>query len=95
MNLIEQYKAAIQRGEIDSDPGQREILEHMQRLAEDLKKNVSWFPWGKKHPIKGLYIYGPVGVGKTYLVDLFYQHIDEEKRQDFIFIILCSKLTLN
>lgn len=58
MSLIEQYEAAIYRGEIDSDPEQREILEHMQRLAEDLqKKSDSWFPWRKKHPIKGLYIY--------------------------------------
>ncbi|HAT8316509.1 TPA: cell division protein ZapE [Legionella pneumophila] len=86
MSLIEQYEAAIYRGEIDSDPEQREILEHMQRLAEDLqKKSDSWFPWRKKHPIKGLYIYGPVGVGKTYLVDLFYQHIDEEKKARFHF----------
>lgn len=86
MNLVQQYQAAIDRGEIDDDLYQREIVGHMQRLANDLKKmNRLWFPWVYKNSIKGLYIYGPVGVGKTYLVDLFYQYVEEEKKARFHF----------
>lgn len=86
MNLLAHYDAAIHRGEIDNNSAQREILEHMQRITEDLKKaDKSWFPWKKRFPIKGLYIYGPVGVGKTYLVDLFYQYVEEEKKARFHF----------
>lgn len=86
MNLMAQYDAAIQRSEIDDDPKQREILTHMQRLADELtQSNTSWFPWLHQKLIKGLYIYGPVGVGKTYLVDLFYQYVEEKKKTRFHF----------
>jgi cell division protein ZapE len=32
-----------------------------------------------------LYVYGPVGVGKTYLVDMFYQYVEEKKKSRFHF----------
>ncbi|MGC1181886.1 cell division protein ZapE [Legionella sp.] len=86
MMLISYYDAAIHRGEIDDDPLQRELLIRMERLVNDLKKvNSLWFSRVWKTPIKGLYIYGPVGVGKTYLVDLFYEHIQERKKARFHF----------
>ncbi|MGL5741205.1 MAG: cell division protein ZapE [Legionella sp.] len=85
-NLITQYEAAIQRGEIDDDSLQREILAHMQRLADELKKsNSSWFYPLFQSRLKGLYLYGPVGVGKTYLGDLFYEHLEEKKKARFHF----------
>jgi cell division protein ZapE len=86
MTLMAQYDAAIARGEINDDPLQREILTHMERLASDLKAaNASWFSRFRKSYVKGLYIYGPVGVGKTYLVDLFYDHVDVPKKARFHF----------
>ena len=86
MKLITQYEDAIARGEIDNDPLQRELLVPMQRLADELATPAgSWFHWGKKKLIKGLYIYGPVGVGKTYLVDMFYEYVAEEKKARFHF----------
>lgn len=86
MNLMAQYDAAIQRNEIDDNPRQRDILAQMQRLDNELtESNKSWFSWLHKKSIKGLYIYGPVGVGKTYLVDLFYQYVGEKKKARFHF----------
>jgi len=87
MNLISNYDAAIAKGEIIDDPVQREILQPMQRLAVELANTTqqSWFSWLQKKTIKGLYIYGPVGVGKTYLVDLFYDSIPEKKKARFHF----------
>ena len=86
MSLMLHYEAAIHRGEINDDPLQREILEQMERLAADLHKvNSSWCLRLCKQQIKGLYVYGPVGAGKTYLVDLFYQHIEESKKARFHF----------
>lgn len=86
MTLMNQYETAILGGEIDDDPLQREILVRMQRLANDLKKaNSSWIYRLGKPYIKGLYLYGPIGAGKTYLVDLFYEHVEENKKARFHF----------
>lgn len=80
------YQEAIDKGEITDDPRQREILVHMQRLTDQLEKDRhSWFSWIPKHQIKGLYIYGSVGVGKTYLIDMFFEHLPERKKARFHF----------
>lgn len=85
MRVVESYNAAIARGEISDDSVQRVVLEHLQRLCSDLEQDKArWFSWPKKK-IQGLYIYGPVGVGKTYLVDLFYASIPIEKKARFHF----------
>jgi cell division protein ZapE len=82
MRLIKGYEEAIRRGEIEDDEGQRQVLDSMQRLADDLLlPRRSWLNWLQNRPEPvGLYIYGPVGVGKTYLLDLFYQSIDEVQK---------------
>lgn len=86
MTLLEIYQAAIARGDINDDPLQRAILIQMQCLADELAQpQSSWFAWAKKKHIQGLYIYGSVGVGKTYLVDLFYDGISEKKKARFHF----------
>jgi cell division protein ZapE len=86
MTLIDHYEAAIHRGEINDDPLQRALLVYMDRLANDLKKaNGSWFSRIWKPHIQGLYIYGPVGAGKTYLVNLFYEHVEETRKARFHF----------
>lgn len=86
MSLFSLYDAAIERGDITEDSMQRAVLAHMQSLADALSKPQStWFFWRKKPLIKGLYLYGPVGVGKTYLVDLCYEGISEEKKARFHF----------
>jgi cell division protein ZapE len=77
------YAALVAAGEIESDTAQAmlagrfEALE--QRLADHrLARKSSALGWlfgqrEKSRPIKGLYIYGEVGRGKTMLMDLFFQ----------------------
>lgn len=84
--LINQYDAAIYQGDIKDDPLQREVLKYMQRLANELKKSSSsWLYPFIRSQIRGIYLYGPVGVGKTYLVDLLYQYVEEKKKARFHF----------
>lgn len=86
MTLIEHYDAAIARDEINNDLAQRDVIAHLQRVIDELgASQYSWLKWWHKNQVKGLYLYGPVGVGKTYLGDLFYQYVPEPKKSRFHF----------
>lgn len=87
MILLEHYERAVAWGDIQDNPAQRQILLAMQRIIDELQKSKqAWFPRGWYAPqIKGIYLYGTVGAGKTYLMDLFYQLVPEKKKQRFHF----------
>ncbi len=78
MSLLSTYLARVSSGEIDDDPAQRTALEALDSLcAELLIKPVSsgWLARlrGKAPPEspQGLYLWGPVGRGKSMLMDMF------------------------
>ena len=84
MILINEYQAAVQRNEISNDPLQRRVISELQCVIDELAKpKRQW--WGRKNKVTGMYIYGPVGVGKTYLMDLFYQHVPIQAKSRFHF----------
>lgn len=86
MNLAKLYEEAIAKGDINNDQQQRQVLSAMQRLCDDLENSQNtWFQWIRKPQVKGIYLYGPVGVGKTYLMDLFYKNVQEERKGRFHF----------
>ncbi len=86
MRIINAYEEAIARADIKDDESQRKVLASMQRLIDDLNRPEPawWQPW-RKEKIRGIYLFGPVGVGKTYLMDLFYQQVEEPKKARFHF----------
>ncbi len=78
------YAALIAAGKIEADPGQavlarklegleRQLMEH--RLARK-SSSLGWL-FGRHErtapPLKGLYVHGAVGRGKTMLMDLFFE----------------------
>jgi cell division protein ZapE len=82
-NLTAQYAALVATGEIERDRAQEAALERLatldQRLAQHrLARKSSSLGWlfgareRREEPIKGLYIFGDVGRGKTMLMDLFF-----------------------
>lgn len=96
MNLIEHYQAAIDAGDIVDNPSQRALLEPMQRLTEELStKGKHWFPWRPRQSLQGLYIYGSVGAGKTYIVDFFYKYLPERKKARFHFHHFMQQIDAN
>lgn len=76
MKPIEQYQQAISSGNFIPDSQQQRAVEHLQRVYDDIL-NAQKKSWKKifskqKTPIKGLYLWGEVGAGKTWLMDIFY-----------------------
>ncbi len=79
---LEWYWKFSQQSNFESDPAQLKVLEHLERLHEDLEKYrqyrqgkinrlVTNFGGGKKPP-RGLYVWGSVGRGKSLMMDAFY-----------------------
>lgn len=86
--LIEKYQYAVDEQEIVFDAAQYEVLLQLQRLNDHLiqAKPPWWKIWQSRPVIEGLYIYGPVGTGKTFLVDLFFQNLPQQYAKRFHFI---------
>lgn len=86
MSLIEVYDQAVCKKLIVNDSLQRQVLDQMQLVTDEFERSSTFF-WKRWFPtyIKGFYIYGSVGAGKTFLVDLFYNHLPERKKARFHF----------
>jgi cell division protein ZapE len=81
---LTRYKDRITRGLIDADPRQDAAVSALTRLqAEVIDFHGQKSGWvqkmaifaGSKSTPKGVYIYGPVGRGKSMLMDIFFESI--------------------
>ena len=71
------YSAGVARGDWNEDPAQRPALRELDRIHAALldppKRGLFGGLFGRKpEPSLGLYLWGGVGRGKTFLIDLFY-----------------------
>ena len=78
MSLLETYRTLLADGVIEADPAQAQVAAHLDALAQRLRKwrrreGLSALLRGSEPAPKGRYIFGPVGRGKTMLMDLFAQ----------------------
>lgn len=78
MSLLDAYHSRACSGTIDPDPAQVHVAERLDALVKSL---AAWKPrtglaslFKSSPPPRGLYIHGPVGRGKTMLMDLFFEH---------------------
>jgi cell division protein ZapE len=78
------YAALIDAGKIEADPGQAVLAKHLVDLDHRLDQHrlaaksssLGWLFGNRAKasgPLKGLYLYGEVGRGKTMLMDLFFE----------------------
>jgi cell division protein ZapE len=86
------YAALVAEGEIRSDPMQQAVAQRLDRLASRLadyrlarKSSALGWMFGnhekRSEPVKGLYIYGDVGRGKTMLMDLFFEACPAKRKR--------------
>ena len=93
--VSQRYAALVREGEIERDPAQEAIAAKLTRLEARLAQHrlsnkssaLGWL-FGSKRPegpIRGLYVYGEVGRGKTMLMDLFFglSEIKRKRRAHF------------
>ncbi|WP_404342472.1 cell division protein ZapE [Pseudoalteromonas mariniglutinosa] len=88
MTPWQKYQQDLQREDFVYDAAQENAVRHLQRLYDDLTAEKplvkGWFAQlfnkDSTKSIKGLYFWGGVGRGKTYLVDTFYEALPTERK---------------
>lgn len=79
-DVIAAYEARLAGGALSADPAQRSVAERLDALAEELAEpaRAGWFQ--RRTSPRGLYIWGPVGRGKSMLMDLFFALAPEKRK---------------
>ncbi len=88
---MQRYRADLLKEGFSYDPAQEAIVELLQDLYDRLLARDSASSgglqslWGRlkgiaPEPEKGLYLWGGVGRGKTYLVDMFYESLPDTRK---------------
>lgn len=92
VTVLQRYDNLVRKGEIVRDPAQERLARALDRLIEEIgRKRVStkssalgWL-FAKRHesraPVRGLYIHGGVGRGKTMLMDLFFELVPVRRKR--------------
>lgn len=91
MSLSQLYQSAIQQPDMVHDDGQRQLIEKLDALSEALDapvesrfrralRSLSPFRHHRAQPLRGLYIWGGVGRGKSWLMNLFFDHLATERK---------------
>ena len=86
------YQARVGRGELEMDPAQQAAVGRLaalyhQLIAQPLTPNRvwaryrNWFARPDQTTVRGLYLWGGVGTGKTLLMDLFHQSLPARSAQ--------------
>ena len=76
---LNRYQQTLKQHGFVSDSKQLEAIEQLDQLYWLLQKPQS-FLHRKKEPVKGLYLWGDVGRGKTFLMDLFYESLPDGRK---------------
>jgi cell division protein ZapE len=81
----------VREGAIERDPAQETVLHELDRLADELAEfqlgqkssTLGWLFGARRAatPPRGLYIWGPVGRGKTMLMDLFFHAVPVKRKR--------------
>ncbi len=89
---LERYQADLAKPGFARDAAQQMAVEHLQKLYDELvaaelaapegvvRRLLARFGREREEPIRGLYFWGGVGRGKTYLMDLFYESLPFQRK---------------
>ena len=88
-SLLQKYRADLQTGEYSEDTQQLNAVELLDDLSQRLivaqrrpsaLNRLSGLFKSKKEPVTGIYFWGGVGRGKTYLMDMFFDLLPTKQK---------------
>ena len=82
--LQKAYANNLERCRHTTDDAQARVVDRLAGLLDTLAERPArrWWPWRRGWPaVKGIYIWGGVGRGKTYLLDLFYDTLPTARKR--------------
>lgn len=95
MKPSQQYQRDLEKAYIQHDKEQARALQALDRLQQSLEQQwqseqglgrfKQWLPGGQRKAQLGVYLWGGVGIGKTYLMDIFFDSLTfpDKKRLHF------------
>jgi cell division protein ZapE len=89
------YRQRLERGELKPDAGQAQAVEALCRLESELNLygEPGFLPFLKKPKApRGVYLWGPVGRGKSMLMDLFFDSAPVEKKRRIHFYAFMAQV---
>ncbi|MEO1105466.1 MAG: AFG1/ZapE family ATPase, partial [Pseudomonadota bacterium] len=88
MSVQEAYDELLESGALKKDPMQVALVRTLDTVVDTIKeRDQSAMPaflrkrFGRKAPVRGLYVWGEVGRGKTMLMDLFHEAVPLKKKR--------------
>lgn len=82
---LARYQADLKRPDFHHDVAQEAAVQHLHEIYQQLTAPApkkGWFKRREQRPkIKGLYMWGGVGRGKTYLMDVFFESLPFAAKQ--------------
>jgi cell division protein ZapE len=89
MTPREHYARDLEKEGFTYDPSQEQVVDHLQQLYEAMIRDRNkpsrgllgrFLKSSAAEPVRGLYLWGGVGRGKTYLMDVFYDALPFENK---------------
>ena len=85
------YDERLRDGALEPDPAQQAAADALARLEQDLADARPAGLFRKPAPVRGVYLWGQVGRGKSALVDLFFSAAPVEKKRRVHFHVFMAE----
>jgi cell division protein ZapE len=86
------YDERLRDGVMLADPGQARAVDALERLEVDLAEARPAGLFRKAESVRGVYLWGPVGRGKSALMDLFFESAEIQKKRRVHFHVFMAQV---